>query len=322
MEDFETFLSRKYRQNKKWAGEERISAYRIYEKEIPEYPFVIDVYDKSLHISEVVKSEPKTEEWLEEFTQLLMKITGVEKERIFIKSRLRQAGKSQYERQDEAGETQVIQEGGLKFLVNLRDYLDTGLFLDHRISRELIKSKSEGVKFLNLFCYTGSFTVYAAAGGAFETTSVDLSSPYLEWAENNLKLNKLHERGTHKFIKKDVMEFLRNESKIYDLIVLDPPTFSNSKNMTETLDIQRDHMWLIDRCMKLLSPDGVLFFSNNFQKFKMDLALSTRHRILDVTEQTIPQDFKKNCHQAFLIMKGDAKKDKPKLDRPKRGGRY
>lgn len=308
MEDFADFLGRKYRQNKKWASEERISAYRIYEKEIPSYPFVIDVYDRHLHVAEVVKDEPKDEAWLEEFLEQLEEITGIPRDRIFIKSRLRQQGKAQYERRDESGNFQTVMENGLKFRVNLQDYLDTGLFLDHRISRSLIREMSPGVKFLNLFCYTGSFTVYAADGGAFETTSVDLSSTYLAWAEENLKLNQLDGRGTHRFIKKDVMEFLRNETRQYDLIVLDPPTFSNSKNMAETLDVQRDHVWLIDRCMKILSPEGVLLFSNNYQKFKLDLALSTRHRIQDITSSTIPSDHKKNCHQAFLIRRGDQKK--------------
>lgn len=308
MEDFADFLGRRYRQNKKWAGEERISAYRIYEKEIPGYPFVIDVYDRSLHVAEVVKEAPKEEEWLTAFLEELEEVTGIPQDRIFLKSRLRQQGKAQYERQDESGHFMTVMENGLKFRVNLQDYLDTGLFLDHRISRQMVREMCPGVKFLNLFCYTGSFTVYAADGGAFETTSVDLSSTYLTWAEENLKLNQLEGRGNHRYIKKDVMEFLRNETRQYDLIVLDPPTFSNSKNMTETLDVQRDHVWLVDRCMKLLSPEGVLFFSNNYQKFKLDLSLSTRYRVQDITGATIPEDHKKNCHQAFLIRRGDQKK--------------
>lgn len=301
MEDFESFFARKLRERKKWAGENRLTAFRIYEREIPSHPFVVDLYGTHLHVSEVVKDQPKPEDWLVEFTRTLETLTGIPQNQIHIKSRLRQLGKSQYEKQQETGHTFPVTEGGLKFLVNLDDYLDTGLFLDHRISRALVGAQAEGKKFLNLFCYTGSFTVYACAGGAFETTSVDLSGPYLTWAEENLKVNGLEDPLRNKFVKKDVMEFLRNETKTYDLIVLDPPTFSNSKKMAETLDVQRDHLWLVDRCLKLLNPGGKLFFSNNYQKFRLDPEIYSKYKVEDLGSLTIPADFKKNCHHAWWI---------------------
>jgi len=225
----------------------------------------------------------------------------VARAKFHVKTRQKQKGKDQYEKVDEAQEMLTVREGGLKFLVNLTDYLDTGLFLDHRWTRSYVRDLSAGLKVLNLFAYTGSFTVYAVHGGAFETTTIDLSQTYLDWAKRNLELNDLA-GAPHKFVRRDVLEYLRTETKPrYDVIVLDPPTFSNSKKMDGTLDIQRDHPELISRCLKLLNPDGVLVFSNNFQKFQMNTQALPPCVVQETTSFTVPKDFKKIAHRSWFI---------------------
>ena len=233
-----------------------------------------------------------------------------------LKVRSRQRGADQYEKLRESGSFMEVNEGDLRFLVNLTDYLDTGLFLDQRLTRGLVRELAAGRRFLNLFAYTGSATVYAAAGGATSTTSVDLSHVYLEWAGRNLELNGLA-GPRHSFIREDCMEWLAQTARLrgpgggvrggthgfgqagpqYDLIFLDAPTFSNSKSMTGTLDVQRDHPWLIRTAAALLSPTGILLFSTNFRKFKLDPALAAEFAargefaVADVTRKTIPPDF-------------------------------
>jgi len=224
--------------------------------------------------------------------------TGVDRSRFRVKARQRQRGNEQYEKLGDQQELLTVREGGLKFQVNLTDYLDTGLFLDHRWTRAYVRELAAGRKVLNLFCYTGSFTVYAAHGNAFETTSVDLNQNYLDWAQKNLELNGLA-GPRHRLVRRDAVEYLRTETKPrFDVIVLDPPTFSNSKKMDGTFDVQRDHASMIARCLKLLTPDGVLIFSTNAQKFRLDQKALPPGRAVEITSFTVPLDCKKTAHRS------------------------
>ena len=216
--------------------------------------------------------------------------------------RARQRGSSQYEKQDTTGRFMRIQEGPAQFWVNLQDYLDTGLFLDHRNTRTMIGEFAEGKTFLNLFAYTGTATVHAALGGATKSVTVDMSNTYIDWAERNFDLNQL-DFNQHKLVREDCMEWLfRNEQK-FDVIFLDPPTFSNSKKMTKPFDIQKDHVDLIQQCMGHLQPNGLLIFSNNFRRFKLDHEKLDGLSIEAISDKTVPDDFSRNkrIHQCWLI---------------------
>jgi len=294
-------LARVWRERRQWASRNRVSCYRIYDKDLNAFPFVIDLYENQLVWSILLESGD--DEVPEEFILACAEYLEIDRSKIHLKVRRKQKGNDQYEKLDQQRNTAVAREGGLKFLINLSDYLDTGLFLDHRWSRSYIRDLSAGRKVLNLFCYTGSFSVYAAHGGAFETTSVDLNANYLDWAQENFKLNGL-ESPRHKFLKRDAVEFLRSEASLkFDVIVLDPPTFSNSKKMDGTFDVQRDHGFLIQRSLKLLNPDGVLFFSTNFQKFRLEIPAATPHFAQEITKYTVPADVRKGSHRSWLITK-------------------
>ncbi len=198
-----------------------------------------------------------------------------------------------------------MEEGGLRFWVNFTDYLDTGLFLDHRLTRARLREAAARKRFLNLFAYTGSATVYAAAGRARETTTVDMSATYLDWAQRNLAVNGFS-GAQHELIQADCIAWLKTavaERRQFDLIFLDPPTFSNSKRMDDILDVQRDHRALIDRCMALLAPGGKLVFSTNAQKFKMDAEIGGSYKVTDITRATLPKDFERNprIHQCYEL---------------------
>lgn len=301
--EFVDRLVHQLKERRQWASRNRVSCFRVYEKEEPGFPFLIDLYEDRLVWS--VLTDQDEDEVPEDLFTLASEATGISRGKIHVKTRQKQKGKDQYTKVDEAQQMLTAREGGLKFLVNLTDYLDTGLFLDHRWTRAYVRELSGGLKVLNLFAYTGSFTVYAVHGGAFETTTVDLSQTYLDWAKKNLELNGLS-GPRHKFLRRDVLEYLRTETKPrFDVIVLDPPTFSNSKKMDGTLDIQRDHPELIARCLKLLNPDGVLVFSNNFQKFQLQGQASTPCIIRETTEFTVPKDFKKSAHRSWFITHPD-----------------
>jgi 23S rRNA (cytosine1962-C5)-methyltransferase len=198
-----------------------------------------------------------------------------------------------------------VTENGLKFLVNLSDYLDTGLFLDHRITRQRVREESAGKNVLNLFAYTGSFSVYAAAGGAAEVVTVDLSNTYLEWARRNMDLNGFHDETRYQFVQADVLQFLQMLGPgSFDLIILDPPSFSNSKRMEDILDVQRDHVMLINRCLAGLSPGGQLYFSTNLRDFRLDQAALDPCTVKDITRATTPFDFEGSfCRWCYLITK-------------------
>jgi len=291
---------------RKWVEKEEVTCYRVYDADLPEYALAVDLYEGFVHIREHERPDTvdplKAEGRLHGAVAALQEILGLGPDQVFIKHRQRARGGTQYGRLGETREMRTVREGGLKFLVNPADYFDTGLFLDHRQTRELLRSLAKGTKFLNLFAYTGAASVYAAAGGAVTTTTVDLSATYLDWARRNMELNGFA-GPRHRFMEADVLAWLKKERTKYGLIFLDPPTFSTSKSMTGTLDIQRDHVALIQAVAALLDPGGTLVFSNNFKRFKMDFGPLDPLQIEDVTRSTIPPDFARNqrVHHTFLI---------------------
>lgn len=304
-------LKRNLRLTGRWAQRQGISCYRLYDADLPEYALAVDLYQGALTWAHVQEYQAPTEVdpakaagRREEALALLPHALGIPPEQIHFKMRRRQRGKSQYEKQAAEGEFHEVREGACRFLVNFTDYLDTGLFLDHRLTRALIGELARGRRFLNLFGYTGTATVHAALGGAAATTTVDLSHTYLAWARRNLALNAC-ERG-HELVQADCLEWLgqaRREGRRYGLIFLDPPTFSNSKRMEETLDIQRDHGELIQGAARLLEPDGVLLFSTNNRRFKLDEGALAGLAAEDLTRKTLPEDFARNprIHQCWRI---------------------
>jgi 23S rRNA (guanine2445-N2)-methyltransferase / 23S rRNA (guanine2069-N7)-methyltransferase len=236
-------------------------------------------------------------------------VLGVPLQLVHTRMRQAQKGSAQYEKRAQSAERYVVSEGGLKFWVNFRDYLDTGLFLDHRLVRGMLRGWARDADFLNLFCYTGSATVYAAAGGARSTTSVDLSNTYLEWAHDNLLLNGLA-GAQHRLQRADCLEWLEGASAqgaSFDLIFVDPPTFSNSKRMQGVLDVKRDHVGLLRRSMALLRAGGRLVFSTNFSRFRLDAAALADYAVEEITAQTISRDFERNAriHHCFLLRRRD-----------------
>ena len=309
-------LQKNVRHLGRWANRENISCYRVYDADLPEYSVAVDLYDGWAHVQEY--APPGTVDpvharrRLKEVMAVVPEVLGIPGSHAVLKVRSPQRGTGQYQKLRERASFLEVEEGGLRFLVNLTDYLDTGLFLDHRPTRGLIRELASGRRFLNLFAYTGSVTVYAAAGGAASTTSVDLSRVYLEWAARNLELNGFS-GPQHGFIRADCLEWLkeavaarqagRRRAPVYDLIFLDAPTFSNSKSMEEVLDIQRDHPWLIRSAAALLSPGGILLFSANFRRFKLDPAIAEEFSVVDITRQTIPPDFVRSprIHSCFRI---------------------
>jgi 23S rRNA (guanine2445-N2)-methyltransferase / 23S rRNA (guanine2069-N7)-methyltransferase len=300
-----------------WAERAGIDCFRVYDADMPEYAFAIDLYGRAArHVYVQEYAAPKSvdqesaRERRREALAVLPEVLGVPISQVHSRVRKPQKGSEQYERRDTRAERHAVQEGGLKFWVNFRDYLDTGLFLDHRIVRAMLRDWSKGADFLNLFCYTGSATVYAAAGGARSTASVDLSNTYLDWAHENLLLNGFGDPGFggsgHELYRADCLQWLEEQEAAgprFDLIFVDPPTFSNSKRMEGVLDVQRDHVGMIRRSMKLLRPSGRLVFSTNYTRFKLDAEALGDLSIEDISAQTIPKDFERNAriHRCFSI---------------------
>ena len=296
----------------RWARQSETFCYRLYDADLPEYAVAVDLYQGEklwVHVQEY--EAPITIDPVKAETRLIETLAGIPAvleippEQVFLKVRRRQKGSAQYEKQSETGHFHTVEEGGLAFQVNFEDYLDTGLFLDHRITRALIRERAKGKSFLNLFAYTGTATVYAANGGASSTTTVDMSRTYLDWAARNLALNGF--RGDrHELIQADCIEWLQDAIESnwrYDLIFLDPPTFSTSKRMKTTLDIQRDHVDLIRDCLEILTPDGLLVFSTNQRKFRLDSAALADCRVEDISRRTLPRDFERNprIHYCWMI---------------------
>lgn len=306
---FQNRLEKVYRHLSKQAKRQGVSCYRIYDHDLPEFPFIIEIYEDKLYVSEYKRkhsmSDDEHENWLKECKDVMARVIGISIENIFRKVRQRKEGRAgQYQKIDEAKNEFVVNENGLRFIVNLSDYLDTGLFLDHRITRQMIRELSAGKKVLNLFCYTGSFSVYAAAGEASHIVSVDLSKTYLNWTERNMQLN-FPGINNHKTIHADVKQYFKEvEPGSFDLVIMDPPTFSNSKRMEDFLDIQKDHVELINDCMTILSEKGILFFSTNYTKFQIDVEKLNASEVKDITKQTTPFDFAgKLKRQCFRISK-------------------
>ncbi|WP_107928173.1 class I SAM-dependent methyltransferase [Neisseria animaloris] len=292
----------------KWARRNHIEAWRMYDRDIPQFPFAIDIYGDQIHLQEYdtgwLMQPEEYEAWLADVLEAISFVTGFAPEQIHFKRRERQKGAQQYEKTGKQGEDFIITENGRKFWVNLDKYLDTGLFLDHRNTRKRVGEMASGKRFLNLFSYTGSFTVYAATGSAVSSETVDLSNTYLDWAKRNFELNQI-DTNRHQIVRADVFQYLQTalkQNKQFDLIVMDPPSFSNSKKMLDILDVQRDHVHLIDGAMNLLAADGLLFFSNNLRSFELDGKISTEYSVKDVSKQSVPEDFRnKKIHQCWEI---------------------
>ena len=294
---FNNRLLKVYKHKSKQAARQGISCYRVYDHDLPEFPFCIELYDDKVYLAEYLRRHGMTDEeheqWLEECVAIICGILPVDDAKVYIKQRKRKANRlDQYEKTDEKAVYFPVMEQGLQFLVNLNDYLDTGLFLDHRITRNMVRNESEGKRVLNLFAYTGSFSVYAAAGRAASVTTVDLSKTYLAWAEQNMELNNLKNDTIHHFIHADVKQWLKTlQTNSFDLVIMDPPTFSNSKRMKDFLDIQRDYVELLNDMLAATTKGGIIYFSTNFTKFIMDNAAINATSIKDITKATTPFDF-------------------------------
>jgi 23S rRNA (cytosine1962-C5)-methyltransferase len=290
-------LVKVFRHVSKQAKKLQVSCYRVYDHDLPEFPFCIEVYEDKVYLAEYRRHHHMSEEehgiWLEQCLPIISDVTSIAVEKIYLRERKRKSDRQdQYEKLNMAQDFFIVKESGLNFKVNLTDYLDSGLFLDHRITRGLIRDESKKKNVLNLFCYTGSFSVYAASGGASQVTSVDLSKTYLNWAKENMSINDLLDDKKHSFIHADVKQYLWELPKnLFDLVIMDPPTFSNSKRMKDFLDIQRDHAALINQTITLMKPSGVLYFSTNFSKFVLDQHSISASGIKDITRATTPFDF-------------------------------
>ena len=292
-----------------WLKASGVSCYRLYDADMPEYAVAIDVYQDAIHVQEyappITVDEASANRHLTEIRQALLSLYPESRGKLFFKERRRQKGDNQYQRQPSGSShnaVQVVTEGAARFEVNLSDYLDTGLFLDHRPVRRMIGAMARGKRVLNLFCYTAAASVHAALGGATSSLSIDMSNSYLEWAGRNFALNGL-DLKQHQLLRADCLEWLGREQGAFDLVFLDPPTFSNSKKMEQVLDIQRDHGTLIGHAMAVLAPGGTLVFSNNFRKFSMDQAVLQNWQVESITEQTFDPDFQRDqkLHNCWLI---------------------
>ena len=313
--DFRRRLAKRYKHLAKWARRQGIEAFRIYDRDIPEIPLAIDWYAGWLHASEYDRPHERTEiehdVWLDRMIEAAADELGVPPNQTFLKVRRRQRGGGQYEKLDARKTLLTVKEGGLEFEVNLSDYLDTGLFLDHRQTRALVRDEAAGKRFLNLFCYTGSFSVYAAAGGAVETTSVDLSNTYLDWTRTNLSRNAFKDAGRHRTVRDEARGFLEHRGRRgeppFDLVVVDPPTFSRSARSETPWDVERDHAELLELVARNLVPGGVVYFSTNFRRFHLDVErLAALYEIREITNRTIPEDFRNaRIHRGWrLVAKG------------------
>lgn len=306
---FRNRLKKVYRHLRKQALRQQIDCFRVYDHDLPEFPFIIEIYDDKLYVAEYKRrhalSEEQHTEWLQQSSTVMAEVFGFAPENIFFKLRQRKEGRlGQYQKLDERKNEFIVKENELKFIINLTDYLDTGLFLDHRLTRQMVRETAKDKKVLNLFCYTGSFSVYAAAGGAAAIISVDLSNTYLTWTERNMQLN-FPQYEKHTILQADVMEELKKmEAESFDLVIMDPPTFSNSKRMNDFLDIQQHHVQLINDCLRLLKNEGVLIFSTNYTKFHLQKSALNASVINDITAATTPFDFiGKLQRQCFKIFK-------------------
>ncbi len=306
---FHKRLTKVARHLRKWPTKRGITCFRLYERDIPEIPLVVDRYENHLHISEYERPHERGlarhVAWLELMKQTAATTLEIPLEQVFLKQRTRNRDRSQYEKLGNAGNLFSVNESGLEFLVNLTDYMDTGLFLDHRNTRQMVHDEARDTHFLNLFAYTGSFSVYAAAAGALATTTVDLSKNYLQWAEKNMAINELT-GPQHRFIAADAMEFLqsagRNPRQRFDLAVVDPPTYSNSKRTEVDWDVQQNHVELLNALRVVMRTGGIVYFSTNFRRFKLAANEIPGFEFLEISKQTVPEDFRnRRIHRCWRM---------------------
>jgi len=300
MSAFENRLAKNARHWTKWAKRRGLEAYRIYDLDMPDYPFAVDVYGGRVHVMEYPRrAKVKDGTAVAQRDEVLAAIGQVfPGAAVFTKTHERIGG--QYEKVAADQAVFTVKETGLTFEVNLSDYLDAGLFLDHRDTRARVRSEAADKRVLNLFAYTGSFSVYAAAGGAKQTTTVDLSNTYCDWAERNLKLNGFASGAQHTVIRADVLQWLESAKGGFDLAVVDPPSFSTSKKMGRSWDVQRDHAHLISQVEGLLAPGGTLYFSTNFLGFELDVDLADGE---ELTPKSLPEDFRRTVHRCWRFQK-------------------
>jgi len=298
-------LLKRHKHLKKWLSRQNISCYRLYYRDLTEYPLILDWIDGDIIIW-LYKREPA---FSEEVIDVVCHSFSINRDHLFIKYRQQQKGlQTQYNKLDQSHIIRIVKEGGLSFELNMSDYLDIGLFLDHRQTREIVRGLSSGKTVLNLFAYTGSFTCYAISGGAKATTTVDISSKYSQWTQRNLALNGFKESADHRVLTEDCLAFLDKAPKtqLYDLIICDPPTFSNSKKMKSTaFSVKDNYLDLIESCNTILSPGGTLIFSTNSRTFKLDTnRLPSTLSAKEITAQTIPKDFEgSGIHRCWKIDK-------------------
>ena len=306
--DFANRLQKNIKKIEKWAKQQGLDAYRLYDADLPEYNLAVDRYADHIVVQEYAApkniDENKARQRLLDAVNATLQVTGIETNKLILKVRQKQKGTNQYEKLANKGEYFYVNEYGAKLWVNLTDYLDTGLFLDHRLTRKMLGEMAQGKDFLNLFAYTGSATVHAALGKAKSTTTVDMSNTYLNWAEQNLLLNDI-EGKHHKLIQADCLQWLEKCDRQFDLIFVDPPTFSNSKRMEDSWDVQRDHIKLMTNLKRILRPNGTIVFSNNKRGFKMDFAKLEELGLsaVEISHKTLPLDFERNkqIHNCWLV---------------------
>lgn len=308
---FANRLVKNARNLQRWAKREGVSCYRVYDCDIPELPLTVDRYGASDGVHALVAvwegQRPRPDAWVEAMVEAVKRVLQIGSEAVHLKVRQRQEGLAQYEKLGGDRRRLVVQEGGLRFLVNLDDYLDTGLFLDHRPMRQMVREASAGKDVLNLFAYTGAFSVHAAAGGARSTTTVDLSQTYLDWATDNFRENGLL-GAEHRFVRADIVRWLGEApARSFDVAVVDPPTFSNSKKMLGTFDVQRDHATLLAHVRRLLRPGGTIWFSTNARRFKPEAAAfdgcEALAEVAEISARSVPFDFRdRKIHRAWRML--------------------
>ncbi len=305
---FANRLTKLARHLRRLPSKQGITCFRIYQRDIPEIPLVVDRYEDHLHLSEYERPgdrDPSAHDaWLDLMALTAGQTLGIPPERVFLKRRRRQLGSTQHEQLGQQRYEIQVNEGGLKFIVNLSDYVDTGLFLDHRITRAMVRDAAAGKRFLNLFAYTGAFSVYAAAGGASQIVTVDWSNTYLHWAERNMRLNAL-QSPAYTFVRRDAVAFVEQlpEQSLFDLAVVDPPTFSNSKRSEHHWDVQRDSVPLLRSLLRRMSEGGVIFFSNNFRGFKLDPRELPAAAVHEISNQSVPPNYRdRKVHRCWRIV--------------------
>ena len=305
---FASRLTKLARHLRRLPTKQGITCFRLYERDIPEVPLVVDRYEDHLHLAEYDRPHDRDQAthdaWLDLMAQTAAETLEVPAENVFFKRRRRQVGLTQHEQVAQDRYEIQVQEGGLRFIVNLSDYIDTGLFLDHRITRDMVRNVAGGKRFLNLFAYTGAFSVYAAAGGASKVVTVDWSNTYLQWAQRNMQLNGF-DSPDFQFVRNDAVSFVDQLPVVpqFDLAVVDPPTFSNSKRTEAVWDVQRDSVPLLRSLLKRMSPGGVIYFSNNFRGFKMEPDELGATDVHEISNQTVPPNYRnRKIHRCWRIV--------------------